>query len=103
MVYLFVKGKLIMEHPDHKRNLHALKRIEGQIKGIQKMIEDRRYCVDILTQISAVSSALMSVQDKVMQGHLNCCVQSAIKGKSDLERQNKIDEIFKLLKKYRKT
>lgn len=91
-----------MAHPDHTKNLHALKRIEGQVKGIQKMVEDRRYCVDILTQISAVNSALMRVQDKIMEGHLNSCVQSAIKGKSGLERQKKIDEIFKLLKKYRK-
>lgn len=91
-----------MANPDHKKNLHALKRIEGQIKGIQKMVEESRYCIDILTQISAVNAALMSVQDKILEGHLNGCVRNAIEGKSDLERQNKIDEIFKLLKKYRK-
>ena len=91
-----------MPHPDHKKNLDALRRIEGQIKGIQKMIEDQRYCVDILTQISAVSAALMRVQDKVLEGHLNGCVKSALEGQSDLDRQKKIDEIFVLLKKYRK-
>ena len=89
-------------HPCHKKNLHALKRIEGQVRGIQKMIEDGRYCIDILTQISAVNAALMRVQDKVMENHLNTCVLNAIKGKSDIERQNKINEISDLLKKYRK-
>lgn len=91
-----------MAHPDHTKNMHALKRIEGQVKGIQKMVEEGRYCVDILTQISAVNAALMSVQDKILEAHLNGCVQNAIKGGSDAERQEKMDEIFKLLKKYRK-
>ena len=91
-----------MTNPDHKNNLDSLKRIEGQVRGIHKMIEDGRYCVDILTQISAVNAALMRVQDKVLEAHLNGCVKSALKGKSNLDRQQKIDEIFQLLKKYRK-
>lgn len=90
------------KHPCHHKNLPALKRIEGQVRGIQKMIESGKYCVDILTQISAVNSALMRVQDKVLETHLNGCVQSAISGGSDASRQDKIDEIFVLLKRYRK-
>ncbi len=89
-------------HPSHAANLTALKRIEGQVRGIQRMIESGQYCVDILTQISAVNSALMRVQDKILEKHLNGCVRNAMNGKSDQARQEKIDEIFSLLKRYRK-
>lgn len=91
-----------MPHPTHDKQLTALKRIEGQIKGIQQMIVDNRYCVDILTQISAVNAALKRVQDQVLQTHLDHCVHNAITGTSAAERQVKMDEIFKLLKTYRK-
>ena len=91
-----------MPHPAHDKQLNALKRIEGQVKGIQQMIADNRYCIDILTQISAVNAALMRVQDQVLQAHLDHCVQNAITGKSAAERQVKMEEIFKLLKNYRK-
>lgn len=91
-----------MDHPSHSKNLVALKRIEGQVRGLQKMIEDKRYCVDILTQISSVNAALLSVQDKILETHLTHCVQGALQGKSELERNKKITEIFGLLKKFRK-
>jgi len=89
-------------HPDHKKNLDALRRIEGQVRGLQKMIEEKRYCIDILTQISAVNAALFRVQDKILERHLNGCLKSAIKSPSEGEKQEKIDEIFELLKKFRK-
>jgi len=92
----------MIAHPDHKKNLDALRRIEGQVRGVQKMVEEKRYCVDILTQISAVNAALMRVQDKVLESHLNGCLKTAIKNKSEVERQKKIDEIFVLLKRFRK-
>jgi len=86
----------------HNEQLIALKRIEGQVRGVQKMIEEKRYCVDILTQLSSVSGALSRVQDKVLQRHLKGCVTSALKGKSESEKQKKIDEIIGLLKMFRK-
>lgn len=90
------------EYPDHKDNLDALRRIEGQIRGIIRMIEERRYCIDILTQINSADAALMRVQDKILEKHLHGCVMNALKGKSDLERQKSVDEIFGLLKRFRK-
>ena len=90
------------DHPSHEDNLVSLKRIEGQIRGIQKMIEEKRYCVDILTQINAVSHALFRVQDKVLERHLAGCVARAMAGRSPEERKTKIDEIFMLLKRFRK-
>jgi DNA-binding FrmR family transcriptional regulator len=93
---------MVMDHPSHSKNLVALRRIEGQVRGLQKMIEEKRYCVDILTQISSVNAALLSVQDKILETHLGRCVQSALQGKSELDRNKKIIEIFGLLKKFRK-
>lgn len=90
------------KNPSHNEKLIALRRIEGQVRGLQKMIEEKRYCVDILTQISSVNAALLRVQDKILETHMNSCVKSALKGKSEMDRQKKISEIFELLKKFRK-
>ncbi|MDP7725190.1 metal-sensitive transcriptional regulator [Mycobacterium sp. TY814] len=62
------------------KDSHAkrLRRIEGQVRGIAKMIEDDKYCIDILTQISAVSSALRAVALNLLEDHLDHCVSSAI-------------------------
>ncbi|MDP8212739.1 MAG: metal-sensitive transcriptional regulator [Candidatus Zapsychrus exili] len=89
------------KHPCHKNQIIALKRIEGQVRGIQKMIEEGRYCVDILTQFRSVTRAIVSVQEKVFKKHLETCVKDALKGKSESDRQNKIDEAISLLSKYR--
>lgn len=62
------------------RNLARLKRIEGQVRGIQKMVEDERYCTDILIQISAVHEALRSVGRELMKNHLKHCATAAMKG-----------------------
>jgi DNA-binding FrmR family transcriptional regulator len=81
--------------------LAALKKIEGQIQGIQRMIENKRYCIDILTQLSAVAGAIMRVEDNILTSHLEGCVsRSFSKGRS--EREKKIEEIITLLKKFRR-
>ena len=90
------------KNPSHKTTLDALKRIEGQVRGIARMIEDKRYCVDILTQLSAITSAVNSVQDRILVKHLDTCVSTAFMGKSDREKKKKIDEVIKLLKTFRK-
>ena len=75
------------KYPDHTENVVALKRIEGQVRGIQKMIEERKYCVDILNQTHAAMKALASVEDKVLEKHFNGCVSEAMRGKSGVEGQ----------------
>jgi CsoR family transcriptional regulator, copper-sensing transcriptional repressor len=62
------------------RNLTRLRRIEGQVRGLQKMVTDDRYCADILTQLSAVHEALRSVSRELMRNHLKHCASSAIRG-----------------------
>ena len=90
----------MINNPSHKSALDGLKRIEGQIRGIQRMVADKRYCVDILTQLSAVSSAIASVRDKILSKHLDTCVTKAFVGESKREKQKKIDEVIKLLKTF---
>lgn len=85
------------KNPNHQSNLVALRRIEGQVRGVQKMIEDRKYCVDILTQISAIKGALSRVEGKILERHFRSCVTNAIKGTSEKEKQRKTDEILKLI------
>ena len=62
------------------RNRTRLRRIEGQVRGIQQMVENDRYCADVLTQISAVQEALRSVSRELMRNHLKHCASDAIRG-----------------------
>ena len=87
--------------PEHKNNLVALRLIEGQIRGIQKMIGDRKYCIDILNQIQAVKGALARIEENILKKHLENCVSEAIKGVCEKEKQQKMDEVLKLLHRRR--
>ncbi|GGB07287.1 transcriptional regulator [Macrococcus hajekii] len=84
---------------EKEKVLKRLKRIEGQVRGIQKMIEDDRYCIDILIQISAIESALKQVGFSVTERHMNHCVSDAIrKG----EGEESIAELMKVLRQFGK-
>ncbi len=89
-------------YPSHKKHVDALKRIEGQIRGIQRMVEEKRYCVDILTQLSAAGNAIASVQNSILERHLDACFTSALMGNSEVEKKKKISEVIKILKNFRK-
>ena len=86
-----------MSHPDHKDQLPNLKRIEGQSRGIRKMIEEEKYCIDILNQIKAVKNALSTVEGKILKTHLQACVRETLS--SDKKFDEKVDEILKTLKR----
>ena len=90
------------KNPDHSGNLAALKRIEGQVRGIGKMISEGKYCIDILTQIHAVKGALARVEEKVLEKHFKGCVSDAFKNSSDQEKEVKMAEILELIRKTRK-
>ena len=79
-----------------------LRRIEGQVAGIRKMVEEDRYCVDILTQTSAVVSALRGVEDLVMQNHLNTCVVDAIRSEDETDKEQKLQEVMDVIGKFRR-
>jgi CsoR family transcriptional regulator, copper-sensing transcriptional repressor len=86
----------------HDEQLQYLKKIEGQIAGVQRMIKEKRYCIDILAQIRSCIGALHRVEGEVFRKHLDGCVASAMKDKSETEKQKKINEVIDLLKKFRK-
>jgi DNA-binding FrmR family transcriptional regulator len=90
------------KYPDHSENLVSLKRIEGQVRGIQKMIEEGKYCVDILIQVRAAISALARIEDDILERHFEGCVTHAVSGRSQSEKQQKLKEIMLLIKKFRK-
>ena len=87
----------LVERLDKPQLTRRLKRIEGQIRGIDRMVEEDRYCVDILTQISAVRSALDAVALQLLRGHTHGCVQTAIRsGDGD----HAIDELLNVVEKF---
>ncbi len=87
------------EPPDHSRLLLRLRRVQGQISGIEKMISERRYCVDILTQFRAAASALKAAEAAVFESHIRSCVAEAARSKKPAEIEKKIDELTRLLLK----
>ena len=90
------------DNPSHKDNLIALRRIEGQVRGVQGMIENGEYCIDILNQIYAIKGALGRVEEKILKKHFQHCVTEAVKGTSEKEKQQKLDEILKLIHQARR-
>lgn len=86
----------------HEEQLEYLKKIEGQIRGIQKMIEEKRYCVDIMTQIHSVIGALSRVENGIFKKHIDGCVVHALAGKSEKEKQQKINEVVELISRFRR-
>ncbi len=82
----------------HKENLNALKRITGQVKGIQGMVENEKYCIDIIIQVHAAIHALHRVGDKIFLKHLEHCVKDTFLGKSGKNKTAKINEIMQVLK-----
>jgi len=85
---------------DHKKIIDRLNRIEGQVKGIIKMVEDDRNCFDVLKQISAVNGAVKSLGLVVLENHLKGCVSRAIHDKDNSEKL--IDEVIDLFGKFNK-
>ena len=82
------------------RNLKRLRRIEGQVRGLQKMVESDRYCADIMMQISSVQEALRGVGRELMRNHLKHCASTAIRS-SDAEATVMYDELIDLMYKTR--
>jgi DNA-binding FrmR family transcriptional regulator len=89
--------RAIAVDPDIKdRNLKRLRRIEGQVRGLQRMVEEDRYCADIMTQLSSVQEALRAVGRELMRNHLKHCAMAAIRS-SDDEAESMYDELVNLM------
>lgn len=80
-------------------SLKRLSRIKGQVRGLQKMIEDDRYCVDILIQVKAVTAALKRVEGELLKDHVDHCLAAAVASDDVAEREEKVAELVDLLSK----
>jgi DNA-binding FrmR family transcriptional regulator len=80
-----------------------LHRIEGQVRGIEKMVDEDRYCIDILTQIAAVKTALEQVGAKLLEGHVNHCVRDAIASGDEGDAAEKTTELLEAVQRFVKT
>ena len=84
-----------------KSNVNRLHRIAGQVQGVARMIEEDRYCIDVLTQLAAVKAALGKVEDAVLKQHAACCVSEAIASGDEEEQRVKFNELVELFGKRR--
>ena len=84
---------------DQTRTLNRLRRVEGQVRGVAKMVEDDRYCIDILIQIQAVKAALGKAESEILKSHAACCVSDAIASGDPQEQRVKFNELIDLFEK----
>lgn len=88
-----------MKRENRPRLLNRLNRIEGQVRGVVRMIEDDRYCVDVLTQIQAIRAALTRVETEILKDHLSHCIEGAIVSGDKDEQRKKASELIELLER----
>ena len=88
-----------MDRENKPRLLNRLNRIEGQVRGIARMVEEERYCIDVLTQIQAVRAALSRVETEMLKDHLGHCIETAITGGNPDEQRRKAGELIQLLER----
>ncbi len=84
-----------------KSSLSRLGRVEGQVRGIARMVEEDRYCIDIITQLQAAKAALNRVEDEILRDHVAHCVAHAIENGNEEERRQKIDELMEAVSRSR--
>jgi DNA-binding FrmR family transcriptional regulator len=87
------------DRPDKTKLLNRLSRVEGHVRGIAKMVEADRYCIDILTQISAARAALAKVETELLKTHLSCCIEGAIVSGDAEDQRTKARELIDLLQR----
>lgn len=88
-----------MKQEQKNKVIRRLKIIEGQVRGLQTMITNEKYCVDIITQTSAIKSALSGIEDVLLENHLSTCVVDQIKSGKDKQPTQEILKIYKLSRK----
>ncbi len=87
-------------HPSHKAELKNLNRVSGQLEAVKRMIDERKYCPDILTQLRAARSAIKSIETKILEAHLNACVEESFNKGSAKDKKAKIKELTDIFKRF---
>ncbi|HEU5212762.1 MAG TPA: metal-sensitive transcriptional regulator [Gaiellaceae bacterium] len=90
-------------HDQKDALIKRLHRIEGQVRGIERMVDEDRYCIDILTQIGAVTTALESLGFQILDEHVRHCVAGALSSGDELEAQAKAEELLQAVHRFAKT
>ena len=88
-----------MKRENKDKLLNRLSRVEGQVRGVARMVEEDRYCIDVLTQIQAVRAALSRVETEMLKDHLGHCIEAAITGGDAAEQRKKASELIQLLER----
>lgn len=88
-----------MIHENTPKLLNRLNRIEGQVRGVSRMVEEGRYCIDVLTQLRAIRAALTRVESEMLKAHLDHCIESAIVSGDVDEQRKKAGELIELLER----
>ena len=88
-----------MDRDDKPKLLNRLSRIEGQVRGVARMVDEGRYCIDVLTQLQAVKAALVRVESEMLKDHLSHCIESAIVSGDAEEQRRKANELITLLER----
>lgn len=94
--------KKLAQNNDKEALIKRLKRIEGQVKGVQKMVEEERYCVDILVQVSAIRSAINKVGSIILENHIKGCVTDSLKNDDTEVTEETIKELMDTISKFTK-
>jgi DNA-binding FrmR family transcriptional regulator len=89
-------------HADSKALHNRLRRIEGQVRGLQRMVDEDAYCIDILTQVAAVQTALEQVAVNVLDGHVRHCVADAVSDGENGQAEEKLDELMAAVRRFAK-
>ncbi|MEE2643752.1 MAG: metal-sensitive transcriptional regulator [Myxococcota bacterium] len=92
-------GCAAAQSPDHRAEISRLRRIKGQVSGIERMILEGRYCPDILVQTRAISAAIRSLETALLSRHIQHCVQSAFLSEDEIERESKVSELIEIFAK----
>jgi len=90
-----------MQNDTKKSCLSRLSRIEGQVRGLAKMVEDDRYCIDVVTQVQAIVAALRKVEGEILNDHIAHCVEHAIKSGDKKAQREKVQELVQTLARAR--
>jgi DNA-binding FrmR family transcriptional regulator len=93
-LYGYIEG---MRHEIKSASLKRLSRIEGQVRGLSRMVEEDRYCIDIVTQIAAVRAALRRLEEEILRDHVGHCVEHAIASGNKADQRKKIEELMAVI------
>lgn len=96
---MYNKTPTLMKHENHPKLIRRLKIVEGQVRGLQDMLSNHAYCIDVITQTSAVKQALSNIEDLLLEDHLSTCVIDQIKGGQVEKAKEEILKVYKLKRK----